>query len=99
VAAISVSREAGDQIFLIYFLTYGITYIFRAIQCSKVAMSFMGCIFVTCPELLIPYSTPDVFRLNRNRYQLGSGLIEFQSQKMTVAARAMAERKTLGHRS
>ena len=30
---------------------------------------------------------------------LGSGLIEFQSQKMTVAARAMAERKTLGQRS
>lgn len=30
---------------------------------------------------------------------LGSGLIEFQSQKITVAARAMAERKTLGHRS
>jgi hypothetical protein len=30
---------------------------------------------------------------------LGSGLIEFQSQKMTVAASAMAERKTLGHRS
>ena len=30
---------------------------------------------------------------------LGSGLIEFQSQKMTVAARAMADRKTLGHLS
>lgn len=30
--------------------------------------------------------------------QLGSGLID-QSQKMTVAARAMAEKKTVGHRS
>ena len=30
---------------------------------------------------------------------LGSGLIEFQSQKMTAAARAMAERKTFGHLS
>lgn len=30
--------------------------------------------------------------------QLGSGLVD-QSQKMTVAARAMAERKTVGHRS
>lgn len=30
---------------------------------------------------------------------LGSGLIAFHNQKMTVAARAMAERKTLGHRS
>jgi len=30
---------------------------------------------------------------------LGSGLIEFQSQKITVAARAMAERKTFGQRS
>ena len=29
---------------------------------------------------------------------LGSGLVD-QSQKMTVAARAMAERKTVGHRS
>ena len=30
---------------------------------------------------------------------LGSRLIKFQSQKRTVAARAMAERKTIGHRS
>ena len=30
--------------------------------------------------------------------KLGSGLVD-QSQKMTVAARAMAERKTVGHRS
>ena len=30
--------------------------------------------------------------------QLGSGLTD-QSQKMTVAARAMAEKKALGHRS
>ena len=30
---------------------------------------------------------------------LGSRLIEIQSQKMTVAARATAERKTMGHRS
>jgi hypothetical protein len=30
---------------------------------------------------------------------LGSRLIDFQSQNRTVAARAMAERKTLGHRS
>jgi hypothetical protein len=29
---------------------------------------------------------------------LGSGLVD-QSQKMTVAARAMAEKKTVGHRS
>jgi hypothetical protein len=29
---------------------------------------------------------------------LGSGLVD-QSQKMTVAARAMTERKTIGHRS
>ena len=29
---------------------------------------------------------------------LGSGLVD-RSQKMTVAARAMAERKTVGHRS
>jgi hypothetical protein len=29
---------------------------------------------------------------------LGSGLID-QSQKMTVAARAIAEKKTVGHRS
>ena len=32
------------------------------------------------------------------RAYLGSGLVD-QSQKMTVAARAMAERKTVGHRS
>ncbi len=32
------------------------------------------------------------------RARLGSGLID-QSQKMTVAARAMAEKKTVGHRS
>ena len=32
------------------------------------------------------------------RTLLGSGLVD-QSQKMTVAARAMAERKTVGHRS
>ena len=32
------------------------------------------------------------------RASLGSGLVD-QSQKMTVAARAMAERKTVGHRS
>ncbi|MBD3804764.1 MAG: AAA family ATPase [Thioclava sp.] len=31
--------------------------------------------------------------------QLGSGLIEFHSQNMTVAARATAERKTFGHLS
>ena len=31
-------------------------------------------------------------------HYLGSGLVD-QSQKMTVAARAMAERKTVGHRS
>ena len=30
---------------------------------------------------------------------LGSRLIDFQSQNMTVAARAIAERKTFGHRS
>ena len=36
------------------------------------------------------------FALNFNA--LGSGLVD-QSQKMTVAARAMAERKTVGHRS
>ena len=30
---------------------------------------------------------------------LGSGLIEFQSQYMTMAARAIAERKTFGHLS
>jgi hypothetical protein len=31
--------------------------------------------------------------------ELGSGLIEFQSQKMTVAARGMADRKKIGQRS
>jgi hypothetical protein len=30
---------------------------------------------------------------------LGSGLIEFHSQNITVAARATAERKTFGHLS
>ena len=34
----------------------------------------------------------------RRANSLGSGLVD-QSQKMTVAARAMAERKTVGHRS
>jgi NAD(P)H-dependent FMN reductase len=34
----------------------------------------------------------------RSRACLGSGLTD-QSQKMTVAARAMAEKKALGHRS
>jgi len=35
---------------------------------------------------------------NYGMFGLGSGLID-QSQKMTVAARAMAEKKTVGHRS
>lgn len=30
---------------------------------------------------------------------VGSRLVNFQSQKMTVAARAMADRKTFGHLS
>ena len=34
----------------------------------------------------------------RVRVLLGSGLFD-QSQKMTVAARAMADKKTVGHRS
>ena len=44
-------------------------------------------VFERAPNISIDYAV------------LGSGLIEFQSQKMTVAARAMAERKTLGQRS
>ena len=36
-------------------------------------------------------------REDRDR-ELGSGLVD-QSQKMTVAARATAEKKTVGHRS
>ncbi len=36
--------------------------------------------------------------LCRANHALGSGLID-QSQKITVAARAMAERKTIGHLS
>jgi hypothetical protein len=34
----------------------------------------------------------------RKRVALGSGLVD-QSQKMTVAASAMAEKKAVGHRS
>ena len=34
-----------------------------------------------------------------SRSRLGSRLIHVQSQKMTAAARAMADRKTLGHLS
>lgn len=37
-------------------------------------------------------------RLSLYTLTLGSGLTD-QSQKMTVAARAMAEKKALGHRS
>ena len=46
--------------------------------------------------------TPHLGRIRYVRFlpktHLGSGLVD-QSQKMTVAARAMAERKTVGHRS
>jgi tetratricopeptide (TPR) repeat protein len=38
----------------------------------------------------------DLFDIN---FMLGSRLIDFQSQNMTVAARATADRKTFGHRS
>ena len=37
-------------------------------------------------------------KYGRQHVELGSGLVD-QSQKMTVAAKAMAERKTVGHRS
>jgi hypothetical protein len=36
---------------------------------------------------------------SKARTSLGSRLIEFQSQKMTAAAKAIADRKTFGHRS
>ena len=40
-----------------------------------------------------------VRRLKPTRYVLGSRLIDFHSQKMTVAARATAERKVVAHLS
>ena len=43
----------------------------------------------------------EVVKINEHlkaAWQLGSGLID-QSQNMTVAARAMAEKKAVGHRS
>ena len=51
---------------------------------------------------LLPPSEPSLPLLripNRSFFCLGSRLINFQSQKMTAAAKAMAERKTLGHLS
>jgi hypothetical protein len=38
-------------------------------------------------------------RRTKLRLRIGSRFIEFQSEQMTVAARATAERKTFGHLS
>jgi hypothetical protein len=44
------------------------------------------------------YYSPELYKFIEYLANLGSGLVD-QSQKMTVAARATAEKKTVGHRS
>ena len=68
------------------------------------ALALRGSAFNAVPEattwgmMVVGFAGVGVAMRRRRPVFLGSGLVD-QSQKMTVAARAMAERKTVGHRS
>ncbi|WP_369691272.1 S-4TM family putative pore-forming effector [Sphingobium amiense] len=69
-------------------------------ECERQSRKFQNSIFQcrTSNPLLLPFVyrwLPSGMEID---IRLGSGLVD-QSQKMTVAARAMAEKKALGHRS
>jgi hypothetical protein len=65
----------------------------RNVRVEAVAMNFYGVNIASTDTIQAP-SQSDALRA----IFLGSGLVD-QSQKMTVAARAMADKKTVGHLS